>query len=956
MILSWNEIKDRALRFSKEWADTSNEEADAKPFLVEFFHVFGITSKRVSTFEHRVKKLDDRDGYIDLLWKGTILVEMKSRGKNLDKAYQQAKDYLHGLKEHELPKYILISDFENFRLYDLEDEKIISFKLKDLVSNVQHFGYLLGYQKKIYKEQDPANIKAAELMGKIHDRLEEIGYTGHPLEVYLVRLLFCLFAEDTTIFEKQQFQEYIEQRTRKDGSDLAAKLQELFQVLNTPKEKRFTNLDEQLASFPYVNGKLFEEILPIASFDSKMREALLECSYIDWSKISPAIFGSMFQSVMNPKERRNLGAHYTSETNILKLIKPLFLDELWKEFESVRDNKNKLSDFHKKLGTLRFLDPACGCGNFLIITYRELRLLEFEVLRALYNSGQRVIDVSSIILIDVDQFYGIEYEEFPARIAEVAMWLIDHQMNMLISNELGQYFVRLPLNKSANIIHGDALEIDWQTLLNPVNSIQIVAKHTNIYLVNEPQTSYGTVDVQAETYSVHVGMPKVKNEVKFDFILGNPPFIGSKIMSQFQRDSIVKELEGIQGAGVLDYVTGWYIKAAKYIQGTNIKAAFVSTNSIVQGEQTSILWGQMLNKYKIKIHFAHRTFKWSNEAKGNAAVYCVIIGFANFDTSNKSIFEYEDIKGEAHEIKAKNINPYLVDARDILIEKRSNPICHVPKMSFGNMPLDGGNLILSDEERKYFLLKEPKAAKYVLPLISAYEFLNGKKRWCLWLEEAEPHELKQMPEVLKRVELVKKFRLESIAPSTQKFAVTPALFRDRNRPETFIVVPRVSSENRPYIPFGFFDKSSIVSDTCMSIPFGKQYHFGVLMSKMHMAWVKYICGRLKSDFRYSKDIVYNNFPWPESPTKKQVNAIETAAQKVLDARLQFPDSSLADLYDPLTMPPALIKAHNELDKAVDIAYRPQPFTSEANRMEFLFGLYEKYTADLFTKDKKKRSR
>ncbi|MFN3783440.1 MAG: class I SAM-dependent DNA methyltransferase [Spirosomataceae bacterium] len=957
MILSWNEIKDRALRFSKEWADTSNEEADAKPFLVEFFHVFGITSKRVSTFEHRVKKLDDRDGYIDLLWKGTILVEMKSRGKNLDKAYQQAKDYLHGLKEHELPKYILISDFENFRLYDLEDEKIIAFTLKDLVSNVQHFGYLLGYQKKMYKEQDPANIKAAELMGKIHDRLEEIGYTGHPLEVYLVRLLFCLFAEDTTIFEKQQFQEYIEQRTRKDGSDLAAKLQELFQVLNTSKEKRFTNLDEQLASFPYVNGKLFEEILPIASFDSKMREALLECSYIDWSKISPAIFGSMFQSVMNPKERRNLGAHYTSETNILKLIKPLFLDELWKEFESVRDNKNKLADFHKKLGTLRFLDPACGCGNFLIITYRELRLLEFEVLRALYNSGQRVIDVSSIILIDVDQFYGIEYEEFPARIAEVAMWLIDHQMNMLISNELGQYFVRLPLNKSANIIHGDALEIDWQTLLNPVNSIQIVAKHTNIYLVNEPQTSYGTVDVQAETYSVHVGMPKVKNEVKFDFILGNPPFIGSKIMSQFQRDSIVKELEGIQGAGVLDYVTGWYIKTAKYIQGTKIKAAFVSTNSIVQGEQTSILWGQMLNKYKIKIHFAHRTFKWSNEAKGNAVVYCVIIGFANFDTSNKSIFEYEDIKGEAHEIKAKNINPYLVDARDILIGKRRKPICNVPEISFGSMPNDGGNFLFTDEEKNEFVAKEPNSEKFFKPLISAHEFLNGHKRWCLWLKNANPTDLKEVKLVLERVENVRKLRAGSTRQATQRLAAFPTLFGEDRQPKSdYVLIPRHSSENRKYIPMDFFDENSIASDSCLFVEHGGLYHFGVLMSSIHVVWIRNMCGRIKSDYRYSNELVYNNFPWPENPNEKQVNAIETAAQKVLDARLQFPNSSLADLYDPLTMPPALIKAHNELDKAVDIAYRPQPFTSEANRMEFLFGLYEKYTADLFTKDRKKRSR
>jgi hypothetical protein len=910
MALSWNEIKDRALHFSKEWVDTSNEEADAKPFLVEFFNVFGISSKRVSTFEHRVKKLDEKDGYIDLLWKGTILIEMKSRGKNLDKAYQQAKDYLHGLKQHELPKYILVSDFDTFKLHDLEEEKTIEFKLNDLVNNVQHFSYILGYQKKVYKEQDPANIKAAELMGKLHDRLEEIGYTGHPLEVYLVRILFCLFAEDTTIFNKQQFQEYLEQRTAEDGSDLASKLQELFQVLNTPKENRFKNLDEQLADFPYVNGKLFEENLPTASFDTKMRQALLDCCYIDWSKISPAIFGSMFQSVMNPKERRNLGAHYTSETNILKLIKPLFLDDLWKEFENIKDNKNKLPEFHKKLSTLKFLDPACGCGNFLVITYRELRLLELEVLRSTHKSGQGVLDVRDIMLLDVDMMCGIEYEEFPARIAEVAMWLIDHQMNMQISNEFGQYFVRLPLKKAAKIVHGDALETDWENIVS-------------------------------------------KNELSF--ILGNPPFIGSKIMKQSQRDQIVKQFDNADGSGVLDYVTGWYIKAAKFIQDTKINVAFVSTNSIVQGEQTSILWGQMLNKYKIKIHFAHRTFKWSNEAKGNAAVYCVIVGFANYDTNNKSIFEYEDIKGEAHEIKAKNINPYLVDAKDILINKSSNPICNVPKMSFGNMPLDGGHLLLSDDEKNEFILKEPKAEKFIKPLISAYEFLNGGKRWCLWLVDAEPNELKQLPEVLKRADLVKKFRLESKAPSTQKFASTPTLFRDRNQPASFIVVPRVSSENRKYIPMGFFDKNSIVSDTCMSIPNGTLYHFGVLMSTIHMAWVKSVCGRLESRFRYSKDIVYNNYPWPENPTEKQIKAIETAAQKVLDARLEFPKSSLSDLYDPLTMPPVLIKAHNELDKLVDLAYRPQAFTSEAKRMEFLFELYEKYTADLFTKEKVKKS-
>ncbi len=961
MALSWNEIKDRALNFSKEWADTSNEEADAKPFLVEFFNVFGISSKRVSTFEHRVKKLDDKDGYIDLLWKGTILIEMKSRGKNLDKAYLQAIEYTHGLKEHELPKFILISDFENFRLYDLEENKKVDFKLNDLVNNVQHFGYLIGYQKKVYKEQDPANIKAAELMGKLHDRLEEIGYTGHPLEVYLVRILFLMFAEDTTIFDKQQFQDFIVQRTAEDGSDLAAKLQELFQVLNTPKENRFKNLDEQLAAFPYVNGKLFEEILPTASFDSKMRLALLDCCYLDWSKISPAIFGSMFQSVMNPKERRNLGAHYTSETNILKLIKPLFLDELWAEFESIKDNKNKLPEFHKKLSTLKFPDPACGCGNFLVITYRELRLLEVEILRASNKTGQRVLDIRDIIWLDVDMMCGIEYEEFPARIAEVAMWLIDHQMNMLINNEFGQYFVRLPLKKAAKIVHGDSLEINWQSLLNPVNTKNIYAEHANIIqIVAEPQIPYGTVNVFSKTSTpktIEEIEQELPNEIKYDFIIGNPPFIGSKIMTQHQRDSVVRQFDNIQGSGVLDYVAAWYIKAAKYIQGTKTKVAFVSTNSIVQGEQTSILWGQMLNKYKIKIHFAHRTFKWSNEAKGNAAVYCVIVGFANYDTNDKRIFDYEDIKGEAHEIKVRNINPYLVDAKDIFVIKRRNPICSIPEISFGSMPNDGGNLFIEDNDIIEFLKKEPESAKYIKPFLGAQEFLNGQKKYCLWLENLNPKDLDLMPNTFKLIKNIETLRKKSNRDATRKLALFPALFGEIRQPKSdFILIPRVSSENRKVIPMEIFSPENIVGDTCLSIPDATLYHLGILQSSMHMAWVRSVCGRLKGDYRYSNEIVYNNFPWPELITKKQKSAIEKAIQKVLDSRNEFNDNSLSQLYETGKMPAILVKAHIELDKAVDLAYRPQAFTSEANRMVFLFELYERYTADLYTKEKNKNKK
>jgi hypothetical protein len=912
MALSWNEIKDRALNFSKEWADTSNEEADAKPFLVEFFNVFGISSKRVSTFEHRVKKLDDKDGYIDLLWKGTILIEMKSRGKNLDKAYQQAKDYTHGLKQHELPKYILISDFENFRLYDLEEDKTVDFKLNDLVNNVQHFGYILGYQKKVYKEQDPANIKAAELMGKLHDRLEEIGYTGHPLEVYLVRILFLLFAEDTTIFNKQQFQEYLEQRTAEDGSDLASKLQELFQVLNTPKENRFKNLDEQLADFPYVNGKLFEENLPTASFDTKMRQALLDCCYIDWSKISPAIFGSMFQSVMNPKERRNLGAHYTSETNILKLIKPLFLDELWKEFESIKDNKNKLPEFHKKLSTLKFLDPACGCGNFLVITYRELRLLELEILRASNKTGQRVFDVREIIWLDVDMMCGIEYEEFPARIAEVAMWLIDHQMNMQISNEFGQYFVRLPLKKSAKIVHGNALQTDWESVVS-------------------------------------------KNELSY--ILGNPPFIGKQVQKPEQKADMEKIFAGVTGGGTLDYVTAWYVKAAQYIQDTKIKVAFVSTNSIAQGEQVGIIWGLLFHKYKIKIHFSHRTFKWGNEAKGNAAVHVVIIGFANYDTNDKSVFEYEDIKGEAHEIKVKNINPYLVEGKDMFITTRTKPLCNVPEIIKGSETTDDGHFMLTLEEVNQLKEKYPESSKFIRPFVGGGDFINGNVRYCLWLKDAPLNEIRHIPFIQERIERVKNFRLASTKARTRHWANFPTLFSEDRQPTTrYLMFPKVSSERRAYIPFAYVEPEFIINNTASFIPDASLYLFGILESKMHMAWMSYVCGRMKSDFIYSNKIVYNNYPWPENVSEKQIKAVEKAVEGVLSARKEFPTYSLADLYDPLTMPPVLVKAHQELDKAVDLCYRPQPFINAAKRIEFLFELYEKYTADLFTKEKVKKKK
>ena len=909
MPLSWNEIKDRALAFSKEWADTQNEEADAKPFLDAFFNVFGISRKKIATFEHRVKKLDSHDGYIDLFWKGTLLVEMKSKGKNLDKAYTQAKEYLQHVPAHELPQYVLVSDFVNFRLHDLETGETTQFLLSDFINNVQNFGFIAGYVKRVFREQDPVNIRAANLMGKLHDKLKAIGYTGHALELYLVRLLFCLFAEDTTIFEKDLFRDYITDRTADDGSDLAARLSELFYVLNTPNEKRLKNIDEQLNSFPYVNGKLFEETLPPAAFDKDMRNTLLECCSPNWGTISPAIFGSMFQSVMNPQERRNLGAHYTSEKNILKLIKPLFLDELLAEFETVKSSRNKLTEFHKKLSELRFLVPACGCGNFLVITYRELRLLEIEVLRALNKAGQGFLNVGEIIWLDVDMMNGIEYEEFPAQIAQVAMWLIDHQMNMIISTEFGQYFVRLPLKKAAKIVHGNALQMDWESVI--------------------PQ-----------------------NELTF--ILGNPPFIGQHLQNPSQKLDMLKVFRNIQGSGVLDYVAAWYIIAAKLISGTKIRVGFVSTNSIVQGEQVGLLWNYLFTKSSIKIHFAHQTFNWKNEAKGNAAVHVVIIGFAAYDINRKLIYEYDNINSEPHEVKINNINPYLVEGKDFALLSRSKPIANILEIKRGNSPYDGGNFLFDEHEKNIFLQNEPKANKFIKHFLGAKEYINGINKYCLWLKDAIPEEINKLPLVLERVKRVKAFRESSPGKETQGYANTPTLFRDKNNPDFFIVIPRVSSENRKYIPMGFYNKEYIAGDTCMTIFNGQIWHFGVLTSIMHMAWVKYVCGRLESRFRYSKDIVYNNFPWPQSPTDKQKQAVEMAAQKVLDARAMFPNSSLADLYSPLTMPPALSKAHQVLDKAVDACYRPQPFTSDANRMEFLFALYEQYTAGLFVKEKVKK--
>ena len=911
MALSLNEIKLRAQAFVLNWKDkavTAREEADAQTFENEFFAIFGVPRSKIAVFEQKVKLQDGSNGYIDLFWKGYILIEMKTPGKDRKKAFEQAKTYANALSNSDMPKGILICDFCKFDYYNLEkNAECTSFTLEDLPEYIGLFAFLAGYKDVEYKKQDAVNIEAAEKMGELHDTLKAIGYTGHHLELYLVRLLFCLFADDTDIFEHDHFIKYILQRTNVDGSDLAMHIQKIFEVLNTPADRRLKTLDDQLSLFPYVNGGLFKETLPIADFTSAMREKLIQCCNLDWSKISPAIFGAMFQSVMNPDERHSLGAHYTSEENILKLIHPLFLDELWKEFDEYKKQVSgarikNLNSFHTKIASLKFLDPACGCGNFLVLAYRELRLLELAIVEELENSGQQILDIDNFLRVTVNQFYGIEIEEFPAQIAQTALWLMDHQMNRLVSSRLGRYFIRIPIAASAKIIQGNALSLDWE---------QVVPKK------------------------------------ELSYILGNPPFLGARVMSKEQSAEIACLFNGVKNAGNLDYVTGWYKKAADYIKDTTIRCAFVSTNSICQGQQVPILW-PLLFSQGIHIDFAHQTFKWSNEARGNAAVYCIIVGFSLNDTIDKKLFLYEDVKGVPKEVPAKQINAYLMDAQHVFIDSRSSVLdTQTNPMVFGSMPNDGGNLIIEENEYASFLQQEPAAEQYIRPFWGAEEFINNKKRYCLWLLNAEPQHLKKCPLIVARIQKVREHRESSSREATRKLAQTPSLFGEIRQPETgnYLLIPSATSSERKYIPMGFLPSSVIASNLVLLVPNATLYEFGILTSQMHMAWMRTVCGRLGNGYRYSAQIVYNNFPWPEA-SETQKESIAQKAQAVLDARSQFPDSSLADLYDPNTMPPVLTKAHAALDAAVDKLYRKTAFPDDAARVAFLFELYLKKTEGL----------
>lgn len=892
MSLGWNEIQKRSIKFVHDWEGTTNERAEAQSFLNEFLNIFGVNRKKVAFFENSIEKASGNKGFIDMLWKGKILVEMKSKGKNLDDAYNQAFDYVLKLKDYETPEYIMICDFENIHLYNLDNRKVWKFKLNELPKKVRIFGFLAGYNETNYTELLPLNQEAAEQMALLHDELKNIGYEGHNLEVYLVRLLFCLFADNTALFKPRQFYEYIIE-SREDGKDLAQKLAELFEVLNTPVEKRLKTLEEDLLEFPYVNGKLFEEKLPIAGFNAQMRERLIKSCLKDWSGISPAIFGSMFQSIMNPEERRHLGAHYTSEENIMKVIKPLFLDDLWSRFEKIKHNKKQLEILHEELSQLTFLDPACGCGNFLIIIYRELRRLELKILQILYNPNEKVI-VNIIKKINVGQFYGIECEEFPAQIAKVAMWLIDHQMNMELSNVFGEYVDDLPLTKYANIVCENALRYDWKLLIS---------------------------------------------NKKLFYIVGNPPFVGHQLRKKSQAKDMEHVFKGNKKAGRLDYVCAWYKKASRYIENTSIDVAFVSTNSISQGEQVEILWKDLIDNHNITINFAHRTFKWNNEGRGNASVYCIIIGFSTKEKEDKIIYEYKTPTSEPNIRKVKNINPYLVDFRNIFIKSRGNPLNGMPVMTKGSQPTDGGNLILNEEEKIKLLNKYPRLDICIKRYVGAKEFINNINRYCLWFKDIDSKIYNNIPEIRERLKRVVECRLESPTPSVNEYAKFPTLFtQDRQPTSEFLIIPQVSSENREYIPIGFFLHDVVPSNAVQIIPNASLFHFGILTSKMHMIWTKHVCGRLKSDYRYIPAI-YNCFPFPDV-TQQEKKDIEKYAKLILDTRKSHTDTSLADLYDPLTMPPDLLKAHHKLDKVVDKAYGCSKIKSDSDKMKLLFEMYE----------------
>lgn len=897
--MDWETIRKNASVFQKEWKNRAgNERAEAQWFIEEFLKVFGVERKDYQC-EYQVTKFDGSIGYIDGYVKGKLIIEMKSasvsKDKKLEDARDQAIEYYNSLSgEDELPQYILISNFNKFILYEMGENIVekTNFTLNKFKDHIRYFDFLIGKTTKHRPTYDvELNKKAAYGMARLHQKMKSLGYEGHELHMYLARLLFCLFADDTGVFGKDLFYDYV-QNSKEDGSNLGDRLADLFEVLDKSPEQRQkqTWISDELLAFQYINGGLFKERLSKSHFDAEMRSTLLKCCDFNWGQVKPEIFGSLFQETMDEFERHEFGAHYTSEENILKIINPLFLDDLKREFNEAKKSTKLLERFYEKLHTLKFFDPACGCGNFLIVAYRELRLLEMEVLLAMRDQRQTVLDITSICKVNVDQFYGIEIEEFPAQIAKVGMWLCDHLMNEKAGEIFSGVYPRIPLKESATIICDNALRIDWNTVV--------------------PNT-------------------------EVNYILGNPPYLGSNNQNESQKEDISLVFKDRKNTKSLDYVAAWYQKAAEYMQKTPIECAFVSTNSITQGGQVQPLWEHLIKEFGLTINFAYRTFIWKNAAKGQAHVYCVIIGFdMKGGKPNKWIVDEDMIKHES-----TNISPYLLDETPVFVASRTVPICNIPPMTKGSIPVDDGHLSnITHEEYEEFCKYEPIAKKYLRRIVGADEFLGNIERWCLWLVNANPSDLAKCPRINARMLRVKEFRLKSKKLATQKYAQTPAIFMERRQPTNkYLLIPLTTSENREYVPMSFVEPNVITTNGNATLENATLYQFGVLTSRMHMAWMRGVCGRLEGRYRYSNTIVYNTFVWPE-PTDKQKESIEKAAQAILDARALYPDSSFADLYDPKRMPIELRKAHTELDKAVEKSYN-RKFNSEDEIYAFLLDKY-----------------
>lgn len=930
-----------ARHFADYWKGRGYEKGESQKFwLMLLGEVYGVEHPaEFISFEDQVHL--DHTSFIDGHIPATrVLIEQKSLGKNLNQPikqsdgsfltpFQQAKRYITELPVDQHPKWVITCNFEKFLVYDMnrpngEPEEIL---LENLPAECYRLNFLVDTGSTTLQKEMQISIQAGELVGKLYDAfLKQYKDPANPeslrsLNALCVRLVFCLYAEDADVFGKHlMFHDYMQ---KKGVANARQALIDLFRVLDQKPEERDPYLDDDLAAFPYVNGGLFSaENIEIPRLNEEIFDLILNkaSADFDWRDISPTIFGAVFESTLNPETRRKGGMHYTSIENIHKVIDPLFLNDLKAELEQIlssaviRNREQSLKDYQKKLASLRFLDPACGSGNFLTETYIALRMLENRAIQELIRlrpvrhqdekaEGQigwagEMMKEADYIQVSISQFYGIEINDFAVSVAKTALWIAESQMLKKTEDILSMPLDFLPLKTNAYIHEGNALRLDWE---------QVVPKD------------------------------------KLNYIMGNPPFVGYSLQSASQKEDILSVYVDEKGkpyktAGKIDYVAGWYFKAAQLMQGTTIHTAFVSTNSITQGEQVASVWKPLYERFGIHIDFAYRTFRWDSEASLKAHVHCVIIGYSD-SRAEKARFLFSD---ERFQI-VNNINPYLVEADDIFIESRSKPLCNVPLMATGNRPADGGHLIIEADEYDTFIQKEPNARPYIKKLVGSEEFINNKKRWCLWLVDVSPTNLRKMPEVMKRIDKCREDRLNSPDEGRKKLAERPALFRETKNPETYIAVPAVSSERRKYIPFGFLGKDTIATNLIITIPNASLYHFGVLTSNVHMAWMRTVCGRLKSDYRYSKDIVYNNFPWP-TPTDAQKAKIEQTAQAILDARALYPDSSLADLYDELTMPPELRTAHQQNDKAVMEAYgMPVKGTTESACVAELMRRYQALT-------------